>query len=194
MNVGEGNSCLFRAQTRLCWFHFPPWRGLRTNKSSFLLEYFKHLALFGLSSGKGWQLQSTPCSTALAAAAAPGWETFLPWTQINNHNGANLEPEVKIALRRLTFFVFFFLWTTLENRSVSGGGGRCTLTGRAFRLLCNEDLLFSASGRKWWREKESVEVKKDEWREEIEQVRLLAWVNESCHNWGFLVLFPKFLF
>lgn len=72
MNVGEGNSCLFGAQTRLCWFHFPPWRGLRTNKSSFLLEYFKHLALFGLSSGKGWQLQSTPCSAAPAAAAAPG--------------------------------------------------------------------------------------------------------------------------
>lgn len=133
MNVGEGNSCLFGAQTRLCWFHFPPWRGLRTNKSSFLLEYFKHLALFGLSSGKGWQLQSTPCSAAPAAAAAPGWETFLPWTQINNLNGANLEPEVKIALRRLALqvFFFFFLWTTLENRSVSGGRGEVHSDGES---------------------------------------------------------------
>lgn len=146
---------------------FHPGEDWGQTKSSFLLEYFKHLALFGLSSGKKRRLQSTP-SPAAPSAAALGWKTFLPWTQINNLNGASLEPEVKIALRRgFSFLVLLFFWTALENRLFSARRGRGgVLTDREFCLLCNEGSLISASGRKWWREekseKESVEVKRRE--------------------------------
>lgn len=46
---------------------------LENGKLSFL-ENFRHLALFGLSSGNGSRLQSTPST----AAGRPGREAFLP--------------------------------------------------------------------------------------------------------------------
>lgn len=55
--------------------YLPLWKRTRTKQNPLLLENFKHLALFGLSSGNGSQRQSTPSDVA---AGRPGREAFLP--------------------------------------------------------------------------------------------------------------------
>lgn len=74
------SSCVSRTQTRLTYSsspYFPSWKGDRTKQKPLLLENFKHLALFGLSSGNGSQLRSTPNAVA-AGLARPGRKAFLP--------------------------------------------------------------------------------------------------------------------